>query len=166
MFCSSGGRFRGYPSEVVELNTMIELGVVCIEPVHYRIPRALAKSSPLFKTYRMAFSDSTSQLHAELKWVAWNWLKEQGEDTPMYEQAYPGGKADVNGPMLRVVIECGDTTADKTIATPRNSEYAAWVILPYPSEIAFYLSDQTPDCVLTGYRFHRVLDPTAKGTGK
>jgi hypothetical protein len=135
---------------------MIELGLICIEPIHYRIPRAPAKSSSLFNTYALAFSDSTSQLHAELKWAAWNWLKEQGEDRPMYEQWYPGGKADVYGPMLRVVIECGDTAASKTIATLRNPDYAAWVIFPYPSETAFYLSDQTPDCVLTGYRFHRV----------
>jgi len=52
-----------------------------------------------------------SEKHRALKKIAFQMLKEMGEPNPEYEFNY----CDVYSPKLRIVIECGNTTANKIL---------------------------------------------------
>jgi hypothetical protein len=178
LFCSSGGRVRGYAADFVELENLSESGELVVQEIQFEIPREPDRASSDWKHYYDAFTATTSELHGWLKWAAWNWLRSEGEAEPKYEQAYPGGKADVHGPRLGVVVECGDTAPDKLLVECGDTApdklvstfsakcgYVAWVLLPFPSDPRFYLEATLSGMKVLAYRFTSSANAT-KPTGK
>jgi hypothetical protein len=72
-----------------------------------------------------------SPRHQALKKVAFQMLKEAGEPNPEYEFNY----YDVYSPKLRIIIECGNTSADKILEGLFRWNIASEVwVLDYPNE--------------------------------
>jgi len=86
---------------------------------------------------RLAFSlshrGSGGKQHGLLKWWAWNWLRDQGEDNPVFEQQTRYGIADLIGPRNRLYVECGDTAPDRVMTILSDGQWTAYVLFPFPS---------------------------------
>lgn len=145
MFFSSDGRERVGLTEYRLAAEWISSGQISVSKFTYRRPRVPAKHHRLYGAY-LGSRYSGSDWHQDLKWNAHNLLRALGSRTPLYEQQWAHGRADVVCSSLGVAMECGDTHPGNAVVALNDTGTREFWLLPF-----IYHKDGTA----TAYRFRR-----------
>ncbi len=120
-----------WPEECAELAAVFDLGWVSAEEYTYRCVPEPRPGTPRHRVWSKAHFDGASTEHGDLKWWAWNWLRQQGEPHPQFEYNAWYGRADVAAPTIGCAVECGDTPARKVIRSLWEGQWSVFVLFPY-----------------------------------
>ena len=144
------GLRRGMWEEYDELAEYLNRGWITFQALTYcptPPPSSENPASPEHAAYLAAFKKGTGgEKHSLLKWSAWNWLRNQGEPNPEFEQWTAHGRADVVAPRLNWLVECGDTSPCNVFQAFEAKACDVFALFPFASgsEYPLWLLRVTP----------------------
>ncbi len=136
---ATGARWapRGMPDEYRALARDLNQRRIAVEVVEYtRVDEPPVTTLPSLErlAWAYSFSGTGGARHSELKWWAWNWLRDQGEPHPQFEQPVGYGIADVVAPRIGYVVECGDTAPGNVGRSLFDYGHNGFVLFPFCSQ--------------------------------